>query len=195
MASADRDSWVGEVLFHLSHGIPFRFCCHMNSWYDTFHSHTFPRKLQQSANLPKARGVETGVVAAAGSTAAPWQSRSCHITCMGCRPPWEQADMRCFNATYQLMGTSMTLTRLDGNDWESSKNLADVIVKPLSMIFEWSWGSREVPADWKLANIVPVFKMGKKDDWQCQSHCSACKGDEEDYSEMCWKTPERQTIE
>lgn len=32
------------------------------------------------------------------------------------------------------------------------------------MVFEWSWESGELLADWKLANIVPVFKMGKKDD-------------------------------
>ncbi|KAJ7411111.1 RNA-directed DNA polymerase from mobile element jockey-like protein [Willisornis vidua] len=44
------------------------------------------------------------------------------------------------------------------------KELADVITKPLSMISELSWESREVPADWKLANIVPIFKKGKKED-------------------------------
>ncbi|KAJ7398276.1 xin actin binding repeat containing 2 [Pitangus sulphuratus] len=42
--------------------------------------------------------------------------------------------------------------------------LADVITKPLLMIFELSWESREVPADWKLVNIVPIFKKGKKED-------------------------------
>ncbi|KAJ7414983.1 hypothetical protein WISP_80486 [Willisornis vidua] len=36
--------------------------------------------------------------------------------------------------------------------------------KPLSMIFDWCWESGEVPADWKLVNIVPVFKKGKKED-------------------------------
>ncbi|KAJ7408401.1 hypothetical protein WISP_121091 [Willisornis vidua] len=37
-----------------------------------------------------------------------------------------------------------------------------VIAKPLLMILEQSWESRNVPADWKLANIVPVFKKGKQ---------------------------------
>ncbi|KAJ7426227.1 rna-directed dna polymerase from mobile element jockey-like [Willisornis vidua] len=32
------------------------------------------------------------------------------------------------------------------------------------MIFEWSWESQEIPADWKLAKVVPVFKKGKKED-------------------------------
>ncbi|GAB0180473.1 spindle and kinetochore-associated protein 3 [Grus japonensis] len=44
------------------------------------------------------------------------------------------------------------------------RELADVIVRPLSIIFQWSWESGEVPVDWKLANVVPVFKKGKKED-------------------------------
>ncbi|GAB0190793.1 mitochondrial enolase superfamily member 1 [Grus japonensis] len=44
------------------------------------------------------------------------------------------------------------------------RELADVIVRPLSIIFQWSWESGEVPVDWKLANIVPIFKKGKKED-------------------------------
>ncbi|KAJ7404274.1 RNA-directed DNA polymerase from mobile element jockey [Willisornis vidua] len=44
------------------------------------------------------------------------------------------------------------------------KELADVITKPLSMIFVQSWASREVPADRKLLNIVPVFTKGKEED-------------------------------
>ncbi|KAJ7420514.1 RNA-directed DNA polymerase from mobile element jockey [Pitangus sulphuratus] len=44
------------------------------------------------------------------------------------------------------------------------RELADVIAKPLSMIFEWSWEFREYPADWKLANVILIFKKGKKKD-------------------------------
>ncbi|KAJ7408520.1 RNA-directed DNA polymerase from mobile element jockey [Pitangus sulphuratus] len=51
----------------------------------------------------------------------------------------------------------------DGIHPRISKELADVITKPLSVIFEQSWESREVPADWKLAN-VPIFKKDKKKD-------------------------------
>ncbi|KAJ7406741.1 rna-directed dna polymerase from mobile element jockey-like [Pitangus sulphuratus] len=32
------------------------------------------------------------------------------------------------------------------------------------MIFERSWESREVPTEWKLGNVVPIFKKGKKED-------------------------------
>uniref|UniRef100_A0A8B9T7L1 Reverse transcriptase domain-containing protein n=1 Tax=Anas platyrhynchos TaxID=8839 RepID=A0A8B9T7L1_ANAPL len=44
------------------------------------------------------------------------------------------------------------------------KELADVIAEPLSIIFQRSWESGEVPVDWKLANVVPIFKKGQKED-------------------------------
>ncbi|TRZ13081.1 hypothetical protein HGM15179_009786 [Zosterops borbonicus] len=58
-------------------------------------------------------------------------------------------------------------TRSMGPDWihlRILKELADVIAKPLSMFFEWSWESRAVSADWNTVNIVPVFKKDKKED-------------------------------
>ena len=42
--------------------------------------------------------------------------------------------------------------------------LADVTERLLSIIFQWSWESGKVPVDWKLANVVPVFWKGKKED-------------------------------
>ncbi|KAK4815820.1 hypothetical protein QYF61_007429, partial [Mycteria americana] len=44
------------------------------------------------------------------------------------------------------------------------KELADVLTKPLSIIYQQSWLTGEVPADWRLVNVTPIFKKGQKED-------------------------------
>ncbi|KFQ31805.1 hypothetical protein N332_14425, partial [Mesitornis unicolor] len=44
------------------------------------------------------------------------------------------------------------------------KELAGVVTKTLSMLFEKSRQSGEVPGDWKKGNITPIFKKGRKED-------------------------------
>ncbi|KAK4825642.1 hypothetical protein QYF61_001427 [Mycteria americana] len=44
------------------------------------------------------------------------------------------------------------------------KELADVLSKPLSIIYQQSWLTGEVPADWTLANVTPIYKKGQKED-------------------------------
>ena len=44
------------------------------------------------------------------------------------------------------------------------RELADVIAEPLSIIFERSWRTGEVPGHWRKANVTPIFKKGKKED-------------------------------
>jgi len=44
------------------------------------------------------------------------------------------------------------------------RQLADVIADPLSIIFERSLRTGEMPEDWRKANVTPIFKKGKKED-------------------------------
>ncbi|XP_058028993.1 uncharacterized protein LOC131193128 [Ahaetulla prasina] len=50
----------------------------------------------------------------------------------------------------------------DGLHPKVLKELADVISEPLNYIFQRSWSTGELPEDWKRADVVPIFKKGKK---------------------------------
>ncbi|KFO91071.1 hypothetical protein N320_11112, partial [Buceros rhinoceros silvestris] len=44
------------------------------------------------------------------------------------------------------------------------RELVEVIGKPLSIIYQQSWLTEEVPFDWRLANVTPIYKKGWKED-------------------------------
>ncbi|PKU46081.1 rna-directed dna polymerase from mobile element jockey-like [Limosa lapponica baueri] len=52
----------------------------------------------------------------------------------------------------------------DGIHPRVQRELEEVLTKPLSIIFQQSWQTGVVPADWRLANVTPIHKKGQKDD-------------------------------
>ena len=44
------------------------------------------------------------------------------------------------------------------------RELVNVVAKPLSIILWQSWLTGDVLADWRLANVMAIFKKGWKDD-------------------------------
>ncbi|KFP47342.1 hypothetical protein N323_05380, partial [Cathartes aura] len=52
----------------------------------------------------------------------------------------------------------------DGMRPRGLRELADVIARPLLIIFDRSWRLGEVAEDWKKENVTPIFEKGKKED-------------------------------
>ena len=44
------------------------------------------------------------------------------------------------------------------------RELVGVIAKPLSATYQHFWLSGEVPEDWRLASVTPIYKKGHKED-------------------------------
>lgn len=42
------------------------------------------------------------------------------------------------------------------------RELTDVIARPLLIVFDQSWQLGEVSKDWRKANVIAIFKNGKK---------------------------------
>ncbi|GAB0203692.1 mitochondrial enolase superfamily member 1 [Grus japonensis] len=44
------------------------------------------------------------------------------------------------------------------------RKLAEALTKPLSIIYQQFWLTGEVPVDWRLANVMPIYMKGRKED-------------------------------
>jgi len=54
--------------------------------------------------------------------------------------------------------------RLDGMHPRVLNKLVEVVAKLLSIIFEKSWLSGEVPGDWKKGHVNSIYEKGSKED-------------------------------
>ena len=52
---------------------------------------------------------------------------------------------------------------LDGIHPRMLREQAEMIAKTLSIIYQHSWSTREVPEDWRLVNMTPIYKKGQKE--------------------------------
>jgi len=66
-------------------------------------------------------------------------------------------DLLCHLDTYKSMG-------LDGIHPRVLRKWADELAKPLSIIYQQSWLTREIPDDWRIARVTPIYKKGWKED-------------------------------
>ncbi|GAB0186005.1 mitochondrial enolase superfamily member 1 [Grus japonensis] len=53
---------------------------------------------------------------------------------------------------------------LDGTHPRVLRELVEVLTKLLSIIHQQSWLTGEVPVDWRLANVMPIYKKSQKED-------------------------------
>ncbi|KFO94051.1 hypothetical protein N320_09524, partial [Buceros rhinoceros silvestris] len=54
--------------------------------------------------------------------------------------------------------------RPDGIHPKVLRELAEVLTKPLSIIYQQSWLTGKVPVDWRFANMTPIYKKDQKED-------------------------------
>ncbi|KAF1505046.1 hypothetical protein FQV18_0002366, partial [Eudyptula minor novaehollandiae] len=66
-------------------------------------------------------------------------------------------DLLCHLDAHKSMGP-------DGIHPRVLRELAEELIKPLSIIYQQSWLRGEVPDDWRLANVTPIYKKGRKED-------------------------------
>ncbi|PKU28331.1 rna-directed dna polymerase from mobile element jockey-like [Limosa lapponica baueri] len=53
---------------------------------------------------------------------------------------------------------------LDGLHPRILRELAGVLTKPLPIIYQQPWSTGEVPDDWRVTNVTPIYKKGWKED-------------------------------
>ncbi|KAK4830949.1 hypothetical protein QYF61_014408 [Mycteria americana] len=66
-------------------------------------------------------------------------------------------DLLCHLDTHKCLG-------LDGIHLRVLRELTEELANPLSIIYQQSWLTGEVPDGWRLASLMPIYKKGRKED-------------------------------
>ncbi|KAK4822638.1 hypothetical protein QYF61_018590 [Mycteria americana] len=67
------------------------------------------------------------------------------------------SDLLHYLDTHRSMGP-------DGIHPRVLREVVEVLTKPLSILYQQSWLTGEVPVDWRLENVTPIYKKGQKED-------------------------------
>ena len=122
------------------------------------------------------------------------------------KPPIIQKEavnnLLCHLDTYKSMGP-------DGTHPRVLRELAELLAKPLSIIYQQSWLTTKVPHDWRITSVTPIYEKGRKQDpGNCQPDLSdrqyygvihlecahwACEGQAGDQAQPAW-VHERQVL-
>jgi len=68
----------------------------------------------------------------------------------------EVNDLLCHLDAYKCMGPDGIQTRV-------LRELAEKLAKPISVIYQQSWLTGEVPDDWRITKVTPTYKKGRKE--------------------------------
>jgi len=66
-------------------------------------------------------------------------------------------DLLCHLDIYKSMGPNGIHPRV-------LRELAQELAKPLSIIYQQSWLTGEIPDDWRLASVTLIYHQGQKED-------------------------------
>jgi len=77
------------------------------------------------------------------------------------KPPIIQEEavnvLLCHLDTHKSMGS-------DGIHPRVLRELVEKLAKSLSIIYQQSWGTGDVPEDWRIATVISVYKKGRRED-------------------------------
>jgi len=73
------------------------------------------------------------------------------------------------------------------------RELAEELAKPLFIIYQQSWLTGEVPDDWRITSVTPIYKESWKDD--SRNYKPVCLTSSRNYKPVCLTSVPRKIME